>query len=61
VGQVTSAAWGATVGSAVGLAYLRHDGPVTADWVSAGSVEVDLAGERHAVRCSLAAPLATPR
>ena len=29
-GQVTSAAWGATVGAAVGLAYLRADGPVTA-------------------------------
>ena len=29
-GQVTSAAWGETVGACVGLAYLRSDGPVTA-------------------------------
>ena len=31
-GQVTSAAWGATVGSGVGLAYVRHDDPVTQEW-----------------------------
>ena len=34
VGQVTSAAWGETVGSCVGLGYLRHDGPVTSDWLA---------------------------
>ena len=34
-GQVTSAAWGATVGACVGLAYLRADGPVTADLAGA--------------------------
>ena len=32
-GQVTSAAWGATVGAGVGLAYVRHDDPVTQDWL----------------------------
>lgn len=58
VGQVTSAAWGATVGSSVGLGYLRHDGPVTADWLAAGGFEVDVAGERYGVRVSLKAPLA---
>ncbi|MGY2703462.1 GcvT family protein [Nocardioides sp. HB32] len=57
-GQVTSAAWGATVGSSVGLAYLRHDGPVTGDWLAGGGFEVDVAGERYPVRCSLRAPLA---
>ena len=56
-GQVTSAAWGATVGACVGLAYLRHDGPVTEEWLAAGGFEVDVAGERHAVRASLRAPL----
>ncbi|GAW48324.1 FAD dependent oxidoreductase [Nocardioides sp. PD653] len=58
VGQVTSAAWGETVGSCVGLALLRAGGPVTADWLAAGTHEVDVAGERHAVRLSLKAPLA---
>ena len=57
-GQVTSAAWGETVGSCVGLAYLRSDRPVTADSLAAGRFEVDVAGERCAVRCSLKAPLA---
>ncbi len=58
VGQVTSAAWGETVGSCVGLGYLRHEGPVTSDWLASGSFEVDVAGERYAVRPSLKAPLA---
>ncbi|WP_243057699.1 FAD-dependent oxidoreductase [Nocardioides sp. SR21] len=57
VGQVTSAAWGATVGSCVALAYLRHDGPVTGEWLAGGGFEVDVAGERYAARASLKAPL----
>ncbi|MDF1602405.1 FAD-dependent oxidoreductase [Nocardioides sp. YIM 152315] len=57
IGQVTSAAWGETVGSSVGLGYVRRDGPVTSDWLSDGAFEVDVAGERYAVRASLKAPL----
>jgi 4-methylaminobutanoate oxidase (formaldehyde-forming) len=57
-GQVTSAAWGETVGSSVGLAYLRSDGPVTAGSLAEGRFEVDVAGDRYAVRLSLKAPLA---
>ena len=57
VGQVTSAAWGETVGSCVGLAFLRHDEPVTTAWLSGGGFEVDVAGERFAVTASLKAPL----
>ena len=49
-GQVTSAAWGETVGACVGLAYLRSDGPVTADSLRRRGFEVDVAGERYAVR-----------
>ena len=60
-GQVTSAAWGETVGACVALAYLRHDGPVTADLLAAGGFEVDVAGERFAVRASLRAPLGLTR
>ena len=39
-GQVTSAAWGETLGAAVGLAYLRDPAgdPVTAEFVRAGTV-----------------------
>ena len=56
-GQVTSAAWGETVGASVGQALLRSDGPVTAANLAEGGFEVDVAGERHQVTVSLAAPL----
>jgi glycine cleavage system aminomethyltransferase T/glycine/D-amino acid oxidase-like deaminating enzyme len=56
-GQVTSAAWGETVGACVGLAYLRSDGPVTADSLANGRFEVDVAGHRYGVRLGLRAPL----
>ena len=58
VGQVTSAAYGATVGASVGLAYLRRDEPVTSAWLAEGGYEVDLAGERVPVTATLKAPLA---
>jgi glycine cleavage system aminomethyltransferase T/glycine/D-amino acid oxidase-like deaminating enzyme len=57
-GQVTSAAWGESVASCVGLAYLRADGPVTERSLAEGTFDVDVAGERYAVRLGLKAPLA---
>jgi glycine cleavage system aminomethyltransferase T/glycine/D-amino acid oxidase-like deaminating enzyme len=57
VGQVTSAAYGATVGAGVGLAYLRRDEPVTSTWLAEGGFEVDLAGVRLPVTATLKAPL----
>ncbi|WP_341927408.1 FAD-dependent oxidoreductase [Nocardioides psychrotolerans] len=58
VGQVTSAAWGATVGRSVGLAQLRHPGPVTADHLAAGGFQVDVAGVLLGASLGLRAPLA---
>jgi glycine cleavage system aminomethyltransferase T len=57
VGQVTSAAWGETVGSCVGLAHVRHDGPVTGAWLAAGGFEIDAGGTRVPAGLSLRAPL----
>ena len=58
-GQVTSAAWGATVGAAVGLAYLRADGPVTSASLEGIGVRGRRRGHRGCgVRLSLTAPLA---
>ena len=57
VGQVTSAAYGATVGASVGLAYVRRGKPVTAEWLAKGGFEVDLAGERLPITVSLKAPV----
>ncbi len=46
-GQVTSAGWGATLGTGVGLAYVWDPagGPVAADWVRAASYEVAVGSE----------------
>ena len=54
-GQVTSAAWGETTGSCVGLAYLRaaDNGVVSADWVKSGSYEVNVGGQLHPISVSL--------
>jgi 4-methylaminobutanoate oxidase (formaldehyde-forming) len=57
VGQVTSAAWGETVGACVGLAYVRHDAAVTREWLTTASFEADVAGTRYPVTVSLRAPL----
>ena len=54
-GQVTSAAWGETTGSCVGLAYLRaaDNGVVSADWVKSGSYEVNVGGQLYPISVSL--------
>ena len=52
-GQVTSAAWGETTGSCVGLAYLRGPAPVTADWIRAGTYEVNVGGQQYPITVSL--------
>jgi glycine cleavage system aminomethyltransferase T/glycine/D-amino acid oxidase-like deaminating enzyme len=46
-GQVTSAAWGETVGGSVALAYIRHPAgePVTADFARNGSYQVNVGGQ----------------
>jgi len=57
-GQVTSAAWGETLGACVGLAYVwdAGAGPVTPDWVRSGDYEVDVGGDRYPVRVTLRPP-----
>ena len=57
VGWVTSAAFGHTIGRSIGLGYVtREDGPVTEDWLAAGSIELEIALERRPARASLRAP-----
>jgi len=59
VGQVTSAAWAATTGSAVALAYLwRRDGePVTSDYLDQGAYEIDVSGDRRRATLHRKSPL----
>jgi glycine cleavage system aminomethyltransferase T/glycine/D-amino acid oxidase-like deaminating enzyme len=56
-GQVTSAAYGATVGASVGLALLRADAPVRQDDLDRSAFAIDLAGTTYPARLTLAAPL----
>jgi 4-methylaminobutanoate oxidase (formaldehyde-forming) len=57
VGQVTSAAWGETLGACVGLAYVGDpSGATSADWVRAGGYAVDVGGSVHPVTVGLRAP-----
>jgi heterotetrameric sarcosine oxidase gamma subunit len=54
-GQVTSAAWGETVGGCVGLAYVRaaDNSVVDADWVKAGGYQVNVGGRLYPISVSL--------
>jgi heterotetrameric sarcosine oxidase gamma subunit len=56
-GQVTSAAWGETTGSCVGLAFLRaaDRAKVDAEWVGAGDYEVNVGGHLHPITVTLKA------
>jgi len=60
-GLVTSAAWGATVGAAVGLASLwdPDGGVIDPAWIKAGEYEVNVGGAIHPITVSLR-PLVDP-
>ena len=55
VGYLTSGAYGHALGAAVGLGYVRHDEPITAEWLAAQRWSIEVGGERHAARASLRA------
>ncbi|HEX9623973.1 MAG TPA: FAD-dependent oxidoreductase, partial [Streptosporangiaceae bacterium] len=57
-GLVTSAAWGATIGASVGLAYVRRadGGVVNPDYVKSGSYQVNVGGRVCAATVSLRPP-----
>jgi len=57
-GQVTSAAWSATLGACVGLAYVwgKNREPVTSDHLASGSYEINVGGGIHPATVGLHAP-----
>jgi heterotetrameric sarcosine oxidase gamma subunit len=57
-GLVTSAAWGATIGASVGMAYVRHPGGdvVTPEYVRSGRYQVNVGGPVCEARVSLRPP-----
>ncbi|HEX2174517.1 MAG TPA: FAD-dependent oxidoreductase [Nocardioidaceae bacterium] len=58
-GQVTSGAWGETLGACVGFAYVEHPdaGVVNADYLSEGRYEVDIGGDLQPVTVHRRPPL----
>jgi 4-methylaminobutanoate oxidase (formaldehyde-forming) len=43
-GQISSAAWAPSLDACVGLGYVTDAEPVTADWLRAGSYQIDIGG-----------------
>ena len=60
VGHTTSGAFGHTLGRSIALGYLNSPSGVSADWVRAGSYEIEIACERFSAGPSLR-PLYDPR
>ena len=57
-GQVTSAAYGHTVGGAVGLGYVSRDdgGAIDTEWLTSAKYQVDIAGALVAATAHIRAP-----
>jgi 4-methylaminobutanoate oxidase (formaldehyde-forming) len=55
-GWLTSAAYGHSLGRAVGMGYLRHAEPIDRAWVEAGNYEIEIAGERYRATAHLRPP-----
>lgn len=56
VGHITSAAFGHTLGSAIGLGYVAHAAGVTAAFIGDGKFDIEIAGQRHRARATLRPP-----
>jgi 4-methylaminobutanoate oxidase (formaldehyde-forming) len=49
--------YGHTLGRSIGLGYVRNDaGPASAEWIAAGSYELEVATERFPAAVSLRPP-----
>ena len=53
VGSISSGMFGYTLGTAIGMGYITHDEVITSDYISAGTYEVEVAGERIPAQASL--------
>jgi 4-methylaminobutanoate oxidase (formaldehyde-forming) len=57
VGRISSAMYGHTLGRSIGLGYVANDaGPASAEWIAAGSYELEVATERFPAAVSLRPP-----
>ncbi|TIN31906.1 MAG: FAD-dependent oxidoreductase [Mesorhizobium sp.] len=53
VGYLRSAGFGHTVGCGIGMGYLNSDTGVSAEWLSKGDFEIEIAGEPHSAIATL--------
>jgi 4-methylaminobutanoate oxidase (formaldehyde-forming) len=53
VGSTTSGAWGHRVARSLALGYVHHKDGVTADWLSSGEWEVELAWKSYGAHVQL--------
>jgi glycine cleavage system aminomethyltransferase T/glycine/D-amino acid oxidase-like deaminating enzyme len=56
VGEITSAAYGHTLGCAVGLGYVHNEGGVDKAFIESGTYRIDIAGETFAARAHMRTP-----
>jgi glycine cleavage system aminomethyltransferase T/glycine/D-amino acid oxidase-like deaminating enzyme len=53
LGYIRAASYGHTLGGAVGLAMISAEQPITADYLTAGTWDVEIAGQRYPANASL--------
>jgi 4-methylaminobutanoate oxidase (formaldehyde-forming) len=53
IGYVNAGAFGHTLGASVGLASVDCPDGVTSEWLSTGSIEVEIAGVRYGATASI--------
>jgi len=53
VGYLQTGGYGFTLGGAVGIGFIEHEGGVSVDFIKSGVYEIDIAGERHPAKASL--------
>ena len=60
VGYLQTGAYGFTLGGAMGMGFVHHEGGATNDFINSGKYEIDIAGERYPATASLR-PLYDPK
>jgi len=53
VGYLQTGAYGFTLGGAMGMGFVHHEGGATHEFINSGSYEIDIASERYPARASL--------
>jgi 4-methylaminobutanoate oxidase (formaldehyde-forming) len=54
--NLRSSAFGFKVGSAVGMGYLKHEQPITEEWILNGTYELEVQGKMIAAKVHIRSP-----